>query len=478
MSPRMRTALLLSTVFLFPSCGDDGDPTEPVDPVEVVTETLPEAVEGQAYSQQLGAAGGSGGFSWALDAGTLPAGLNLSPGGAITGTPVAPGSAAFRVRVSDTSQRSATADLDILVVQALAVFLSSMPDAVVGDPFTVQLQAVGGRGAYTWSLSGDAPAWLSITPAGALMGTPDEPGAISVMVEVQDESGQEAGRQWDLMVRAPLAVADLDLPDATQGRAYAAQLVATGGDGTYAWGLESGVLPTGMALSASGALTGTPEAAGTFAFTAAVSDGADRTASRALSLTVEPAPTILTTALPPGEPGEAYDAQLAATGGSGAYTWSLTDGALPDGLAMSAAGAITGTPTSAGSATFTVQVTDETPTTHQREFTIVVAPITWLTSGQPLTELQGGEESVRYFAIAVPEGASQLSVSIAGGTGDADLYVRRGTLPEVFAYHCRPLREGNDETCTFSQPAQDAWYVMVRGFAPYADVSLTATHDG
>ena len=275
-----------------------------------------------------------------------------------------------------------------------------------------------------------------------------------------------------------LTVAPISLPAATQGRVYAAQLLATGGDGVYAWSLESGTLPTGMALAGDGALTGIPAEGGTFTFTVRVTDGAARTATRGLTLTVNRAPTIAISSLPPGQPGEAYAAQLVATGGTGTYTWSLADGALPDGLTLSAAGSITGTPTTVGSTTFTVRVTDAASVTHAREFTLVVAQVAVLVSGDPVTGIAGEAGSERFYGIVVPSGAPGLTVSISGGTGDVDLYVRHGDLPMAYVYDCRPLRSGNDETCTFTAPASGHWYIMLRGHAAYTDVSLVASHGG
>ncbi|HSJ33033.1 MAG TPA: putative Ig domain-containing protein [Longimicrobiales bacterium] len=275
-----------------------------------------------------------------------------------------------------------------------------------------------------------------------------------------------------------LSVSPNNLPAASQGRVYAAHLLATGGDGVYVWSLESGTLPTGMTLAGDGALTGIPAEGGTFTFTVRVTDGAARTAVRGLTLIVNRVPTIAVSSLPPGQPGEAYAAQLMATGGTGTYTWSVVGGALPDGLTLSAGGSITGTPTSVGSTTFTVWVTDEASVTHSREFTIVVAQVAVLVSGNPATGIGGIAGSERYYGIVVPSGAPRLTVSISGGTGDVDLYVRHGDLPMAYVYDCRPLRAGNDETCTFTAPASGHWYIMLRGHAAYADVSLTASHDG
>lgn len=467
---------MLSVALVVTSCGDGDDPTAPVGPITIETETLAEAIEGQAYSQQLQATGGAGGYTWVLAGGSLPAGVTLAPAGAISGTPVAPVTASFRVRATDSSGQSAAADLSITVVQALAIHTWALDEALVDEPYTAQLQAVGGRGTLTWHMTrGDGSDWLSISPAGTLSGTPTGASIGSVLVSVSDESGQEATRELAVVVLAPLAVADINLPAAIQGRVYAAQLVATGGDGTYSWGVASGTLPAGLSLQSGGALTGTPEDGGAFAFTVEVTDGADRTATRALSLTVERAPTIQTQSLPPADVDVAYSAQLTATGGTGAYTWSVVGGNLPAGLTLSSTGAITGTPTTLGSATFGVQVADEAAATHTRAFTIVVAEIQALTSGVVVTGLAGDAGSVRYYGIEVPSGATRLTVSISGGTGDADLYVRRGQLPLQFTYDCRPLREGNGETCSFTSPDAGTWYVMVRGFAAYTGVELLAT---
>jgi large repetitive protein len=443
----------------------------------IQTASLADAVEGQAYSQQLTAAGGNGGYSWVLAAGSLPAGLTLSPAGVISGTPAAPGTSSFRVRVTDSGNRTATADLSIPVVQALTVHSWQLPDAEVGQVYSAQLQAVGGRGTRTWTLSGPAAAWMTVSATGALSGTPPAAGASTVTVAVADESGQQATRQLPITVRAPLAVVAMTLPAAIQGRSYAAQLVASGGNGVYSWSLAGGTLPAGLTLTAAGAITGTPTDGGEFSFTVQVTDGASRVATRPFSLTVSRAPTIQTGGLPVGDVGSAYAAQLQATGGTGAYTWSIIEGTLPGGLTMSPSGSITGAPLAVGSSAFTVRVVDAAGATHSRSFTIVVAQVQGLVNGVAVTGLGGAAGSIRYFAIEVPAGATQLTVAMSGGTGDADLYIRRGALPQEYVYDCRPFRPGNEETCTVTSPAPTAgyWYIMLRGHGSYADVRLVAS---
>jgi serine protease len=67
-----------------------------------------------------------------------------------------------------------------------------------------------------------------------------------------------------------------------------------------------------------------------------------------------------------------------------------------------------------------------------------------------------------------------LTVTMSGGTGDADMYVREGSQPTTSSYDCRPYRNGNNETCTFSNPGAGTWHISIRGYSAYSGVSLLA----
>jgi len=73
----------------------------------------------------------------------------------------------------------------------------------------------------------------------------------------------------------------------------------------------------------------------------------------------------------------------------------------------------------------------------------------------------------------VPSGVDTLTISISGGTGDADLYVRRGSAPTTSVFDCRPFVNGNSETCTFNAPVAGSYFVMIRGFSAFSGVTLT-----
>ena len=71
-----------------------------------------------------------------------------------------------------------------------------------------------------------------------------------------------------------------------------------------------------------------------------------------------------------------------------------------------------------------------------------------------------------------------LTAELAGGTGDADLYVRAGSRPTANAFDCRPWRPGNNEICSILAPGTSVYWIGVRTFAPYADVTLQASLEG
>ncbi len=149
-------------------------------------------------------------------------------------------------------------------------------------------------------------------------------------------------------------------PDGTVEIAYNAGAAATGGQTPYTWSIIDGALPAGLGLNATtGAITGTPTAAGTAGFTLQVQGNDGAASSTAFSIRVVNPLSITTAALANGAVGAAYSATLVATGGQTAYAWLIIGDPLPAGLTLDTSnGTISGTPTTAATASFTVGVTD------------------------------------------------------------------------------------------------------------------------
>ncbi|UJF21108.1 S8 family serine peptidase [Shewanella sp. OMA3-2] len=88
----------------------------------------------------------------------------------------------------------------------------------------------------------------------------------------------------------------------------------------------------------------------------------------------------------------------------------------------------------------------------------------------------GAQGSSTYYFIDVPANASSLAIALAGGSGDADIYVSQGVKPTINSYQCRPYKSGNNESCNFTSPAAGKWYVMVQGYSAYSNANLSADY--
>jgi hypothetical protein len=186
---------------------------------------------------------------------------------------------------------------------------------------------------------------------------PTASGSFSVTLKVTDSAQATATQTFTITVTAALTITTATLPNGTVGTAYSQTLAAAGGTGTLTWSVSTGALPTGLTLSATGSLTGTPTAAGTFNFTLQVADAAGRNATASFTITVTAALTITTASpLPGATVGIAYNQALALAGGAAPFTWSIASGALPAGIALNP-GSLNGIPSAPGTFTFTVGVT-------------------------------------------------------------------------------------------------------------------------
>jgi hypothetical protein len=101
-----------------------------------------------------------------------------------------------------------------------------------------------------------------------------------------------------------------------------------------------------------------------------------------------------------------------------------------------------------------------------------------LTNGVPVTGLSGAANAELYYSIDVPAGSAKLEIVMSGGTGDADLYVKKGSLPTTTSYDYRPFQTGNNESVSADNPTAGTWYIMIRGYSSFSNVSLLASYTG
>jgi hypothetical protein len=402
-------------------------------PVSIApSSNLPSGVVGVAYLGFVFANGGTEQYTFSLGSGSLPDGLTLSSGGMISGTPKTPGQFSFSVVVRDSAGATASQGFQIAIQPAPLNFTGgpTTPTVPAGTPISISFTGTGGVGPYRFTLCSGVPPGTTFSD-GVLSGTPTTPGAFNVCVTVADSTGAVFTKNVTLTVVPAALSLSGSLPDGKVGVPYKAQISAAGGTGPYSYA-GSG-LPDGLSLSASGSISGTPGTAGQFSFTATATDSTGAKANGTFRITIVPADlSIVTASLPDGVVGVAYSASLTASGGVPPYKWTVTG--LPDGVTATAAGAISGTPTKAGSFTVIVSVTDAAgtsiaPARRPSPVTIAPAPLVITTATAPngtagtaysaSFAASGGTAPLTFSATGLPAGLSMSAAGTITGTPTA-----------------------------------------------------------
>jgi Putative Ig domain len=363
--------------------------------ITITTASLPVAYVGQPYSTTLTASPSN--VTWALTApaSILPTGITFNGAtGTFSGGTSAAGMYFIQVTATLANYASAVQNYTLYVAsQPLQISQTQIPIALQSSAYSVSLTGIGGIPPYAWSMTGN-PSTDGLTinaGTGVISGTPTITGNFILSVQLSDvTSAAPATQSLTLQVLAPLSITTASLPVGAPSLPYSQTLSVTGGLPPYSWALAagSGALPPGLALSPAGVIGGTIafNATGVYSFTVQVTDSGGRTTTRAFSIAIGAAVTITTPSLLDGVVGVMYSQTLAAGGGTTPYSWALApgSGALPAGLTLSSAGVISGTPTAAGSSTFTVQVTDSTPgqpLSATRSFTLRIDTPLSITTG-------------------------------------------------------------------------------------------------
>ncbi len=399
--------------------------------------TLVNAAVGSAYNQTLVASGGTAPYSYAVTAGALPAGVTLSAGGTLSGTPSAGGSFAVTVTATDATPAgsggpyAASASYTLAVTApTVTIAPTSLPAATLGAAYSQLLAANGGIAPYSYAVTAGAlPAGLTLSTAGTLSGTPSASGSFAISLTATDSSSGSgpyaATRSYSLVVAAPaLTLAPATLVDAVVGAAYSQPIVASGGTAPYSYAVTAGALPAGVTLSSSGTLSGTPSAGGSFAITVTATDATPAgsggpyagSASYTLAVTV-PTITLAPTSLPAAASGVAYSQMLVATGGTAPFSYAVTAGALPAGLTLSSTGTLAGTPSASGSFALSVTATDASsgsgPYAGTRSYSLVVtAPALTLA---PATLAAGAVGAAYSQALVASGGTAPYSYAVTAG---------------------------------------------------------------
>jgi hypothetical protein len=257
-------------------------------PLTIVTESLPTALVGQAYSVKLVVDGGKAPYTWQLDQGALPDGILVSSDGEVKGVPTKEGKASISIEVTDAN-KAVKSRIYVLEVKAGGLVITSsspLAKGQEGKPYNVQLKAQGGDKPYFWGLkSGKLPAGVSLGADGKLTGTPTVDGTFNFEIKALDDGSPTLSTTKGLEITVSLA--PLEIVGAQQINLlitkiivlpliivvkgvpvpYSNKLQATGGKKPYKWTEEplpgavksflpkSGI-PKGLTLNTDGTLAG------------------------------------------------------------------------------------------------------------------------------------------------------------------------------------------------------------------------------
>jgi uncharacterized repeat protein (TIGR03803 family) len=255
--------------------------------ITVTPGNIPQGTAGVSYTGATVAQSGGVGKVTFGESGTLPAGMTFS-GNQLSGTPLKTGS--FPITITATDSDGCTGHTNYTLVincPTITVTPSSLPLGTSGVPYTVTtLGQTGGVGSITYSETGTMPGGLTMTSTGVISGTPTQNGTFPITVTATDSNGCTGSRTLTIQLGcSTITLSPSTLPQSVQAEPYQVQFTQTGGKGTVSFSTKS-ALPTGVTLSASGLLSGTPTQGGTFSITVIATDSNGCTGAVTVTLNV------------------------------------------------------------------------------------------------------------------------------------------------------------------------------------------------
>jgi hypothetical protein len=263
----------------------------------ISTATLASGAVGSPYSAPLAGTGGTTPYIWSATG--LPSGLSMSSTtGTISGTPNgAVATATVAVKLTDARGVVATKSLALDITGPLTIVTIQFPGADLNVPYNATVTASGGSQPYVWSASG-LPSALTMSPSGVVTGTPGAvAGNADVVVTLTDAQGVVVTKTIKIFTSAAPTITTASLPGGEKTVVYAGTtLVGAAGTTPYTWS-QTG-LPAGLVMSSAGVISGTPNGTpGTATVVVTLTDAANGTVSKSLSLVVAPQPTIVSVTL-------------------------------------------------------------------------------------------------------------------------------------------------------------------------------------
>jgi len=462
------------------------------------------------------AIGGTGNYTWSVNS-TTALGLSINAtSGIVSGNlTAAPGDYTMLVSVRDAANQTATANVSVTILPLTLSWISepALPDGQVASAYSTNLTVNGGRPPYAVPTlaSGALPPGMTINATSGittgtfiLSGTPSAPGNYTFTLNASDSAVPKntANRTFTLSVKPyPMTLTG---PDSITGQKFVpispVQYLAANGTASYKWSMNSTV--TGLSINATtGVVSGTPTvAAGNYTTNITVTDSltpVNQSLTKTVSVIIQPVPALVwttTSPLPPGQVAYAYTTNLTVGGGRPGYTYALSNGTLPLGLALNnSTGVISGTPTQVGTANFTITASDsDSPSknTASRPFTLTIAPYGMTINGSDV--ISGQRYSTitptPYIALNGTANYTWSANNTIGLSIDRTTGVVSGNLTAAPGNYTLPVSvlDGRNQTVTknvtvsISQPDPLAWLTpeKLQGGRVALDYALTVAATG
>ena len=394
---------------------------------DVVTVTNPgnqSNVSGTAitgFTPSASVTGGGTISSWAQSG--LPSGLSFnSSTGAISGTPTTACSCSVTLTATDNRGAQGSATFTWTVSNTVAVTNPGTQSNVTGSAITaLQISATDSQSGATLTYSATGlPGGLNISSSGLITGTPTAPGSSSVTVTATDGSLYHASTTFTWNITNAVSVTNPGAQSGVSGSAITAlQISATDSQSGATLTYSATGVPAGLTISSSGSITGTPTTACACSVTVKAQDAALYTGTATFTWNVTNTVSVTNPGAQSNLSGSAITAvDVTASDSSSTATLSYADGGtLPPGLSIGGSGAITGTPTTAGSYPVTITVTDNAGYHAAVNFTWVVTNTVSVTS--PGNQSNGSGSAITAVDISASDSSSTAALA----------YADNGTLP-------------------------------------------------
>jgi hypothetical protein len=372
--------------------------------------TLVGGIAGTAYSLvTFQATGGTSPYHYTISGGQLPAGMSLSAGGLLTGTPTAGGVFPITVLATDADSvtGSQTYSLTILA-PTITVAPSTLPAASIGVPYTQSFTAAGGTSPYTYVLAGTLPSGLSLSSAGVLSGTPSAGGGPYTFTVTATDSSTGTGPYSGISTTYSLTVGSVT---ATVTLGNLAQ--------TYTGSplsATASTVPTGLAVTLTYNGSGTPPTApGSYTVVATINDPGYQGSATATMIISKRTATVTLGNLTQTYTGSPLSATATTVPGGLAVTFSYNGSGTPPTAGGSYAVVATVTDADyAGSATGTMTIAPLTPSVSlSSSSNPAVAEIGVVFTASVRSSVGTPTGTVSFLDGTAPLGQAELSAGVA-----------------------------------------------------------------